>query len=107
MTTLAFPAILVAALASLVNSASAQDLAVTRGRAIANANCSPCHAIGPLGKSPFELAPPFRDLHKRYPVEDLEEPLVEGIMTGHPSMPEFQLAPDEAADLIAYMKTLE
>jgi hypothetical protein len=33
------------------------------------------------------MAPPFRTLHERYPVENLEEPLAEGIISGHPSMP--------------------
>ena len=35
------------------------------------------------------------------------EALAEGIRTGHPSMPEFRFDPDEAAALIAYLKTLE
>ena len=41
--------------------------------------------------------------HKRYPVETLAE----GIQTGHPTMPEFQLEPDQIGDLLAYLKTLE
>ena len=36
-------------------------------------------------------APPLRNLHERYPVEDLEESLAEAIRTGHPAMPEFAL----------------
>ena len=28
-------------------------------------------------------------------------------MTGHPSMPEFRLDPDQIENLIAYLKTLE
>ena len=50
---------------------------------------------------------PLRTLHERYPVESLEEPLAEGIITGHPSMPEFQLDPGQVADVIAYLKSLE
>lgn len=50
---------------------------------------------------------PFRDLHTRYPVEDLGEALTEGIRTGHPTMPEFRFDPDQAQDLIAYLKSLE
>jgi cytochrome c len=41
------------------------------------------------------LAPPFRTLHERYPVEDLVEPLAEGIVTGHPTMPEFRFDPGQ------------
>ena len=53
------------------------------------------------------MAPPFRSLHERYPVENLQESLAEGIVTGHPSMPEFRLDPDQITDVIAYLKTLE
>jgi mono/diheme cytochrome c family protein len=43
----------------------------------------------------------------KYPVEDLQESLAEGIMTGHPTMPEFRLEPDQINDVISYLKTLE
>ena len=58
-----------------------------RGRTFAQANCAQCHAIGPVGESPLRIAPPFRTLHERYPVDTLAEALAEGIVTGHPSMP--------------------
>jgi mono/diheme cytochrome c family protein len=70
-------------------------------------NCARCHAVGLVGASPLTEAPPFRDLHKRYPVEELSEALGEGIVTGHPSMPEFQLDAAQVGDVIAYLKTLE
>jgi hypothetical protein len=66
-----------------------------------------CHSIDKFSESPLKLAPPFRTLHKRYPVETLEESLAEGIMTGHPSMPEFRFRPDQVSDFIAFLKTLE
>jgi mono/diheme cytochrome c family protein len=81
--------------------------AAQRGRVFVQTNCAKCHAVGRVGESPLSIAPPFRTLHERYPVESLEEALTEGIMTGHPSMPEFQLAPDQAAGVIAYLKSLE
>jgi cytochrome c len=46
-------------------------------------------------------------LHERYPVENLEEPLAEGIVTGHPSMPEFRFEPDQIHDFIEFLKTLQ
>lgn len=54
-----------------------------RGLVIVRINCSRCHAIGKIGDSPLPIAPPFRTLHERYPVDDLQEPLAEGIITGH------------------------
>ena len=87
--------------------AFAQDARAQRGRILAQAHCASCHAIGREGGSPLNIAPPFRTLHERYPVEDLGEALAEGITTGHPTMPEFRFDPGQAADLIAYLKTLE
>jgi cytochrome c len=64
-----------------------------RGLTFARANCARCHSIDKVTVSPLKLAPPFRELHKRYPVETLEEALGEGIVTGHPNMPEFRREP--------------
>jgi cytochrome c len=80
---------------------------VQRGQSLAQANCSRCHAIDKVSPSPLEVAPPFRTLHLRYPVESLEEALGEGIVTGHPVMPEFRLDPAQISDFIAFLKSLE
>jgi mono/diheme cytochrome c family protein len=81
--------------------------AAQRGLVIVRTNCSRCHAIGKVGDSSLPIAPPFRTLHERYRVEDLEEPLAEGIVTGHPTMPEFRFDPGQVGDIIAYLKSLE
>ena len=81
--------------------------AAQRGLVIVRTNCSRCHALGKVGDSPQPIAPPFRTLHERYPVDDLQEPLAEGIITGHPTMPEFRFDPGQVGDIIAYLKSLE
>lgn len=78
-----------------------------RGLVFVRTNCARCHAVGKVGESPLRIAPPFRTLHERYPVESLQESLAEGIVTGHPTMPEFRLDPGQVADVIAYLKSLE
>jgi len=78
-----------------------------RGLTFVHTNCSRCHAIGKAGDSALSIAPPFRTLHTKYPVESLQEALAEGIMTGHPTMPEFRLDPAQINDVIAYLKWLE
>ncbi len=88
-------------------SSLAQSPAVQRGLGFARANCARCHAIDKVSPSPLSIAPPFRNLHLKYPVEALEEALAEGIMTGHPSMPQFRLDPGQIADVIAFLKSLE
>jgi cytochrome c len=85
----------------------AQAQNALRGQDFARANCARCHSIEKSGASPFAGAPPFRTLHRRYPVETLEEALAEGLFTGHPAMPEFILDPGEIGDFIAFLKTLE
>lgn len=92
----------------LPGAAAAQmSPAEQRGQALMRANCSRCHAIDKVSPSPLAIAPPFRDLHLRYPVEDLHESLVEGIRTGHANMPEFRFDAGQAADIIAYLKSLQ
>jgi mono/diheme cytochrome c family protein len=80
---------------------------VQRGLAYVRTNCAHCHSVDRITDSPLRIAPPFRDLHKRYPVEDLAGSMAEGIRTGHPTMPEFKLDPGQVVDVIAYLKTLE
>ncbi len=81
--------------------------AAQRGFVLLRADCARCHAISKVGGSPLKIAPAFRTLHENYPVEDLEEPLAEGIITGHPTMPEFRFDPGQVNDIISYLKSLE
>ena len=87
--------------------ALAQSPAVQRGQVFVRTNCAQCHAVDHYSPSPLKDAPPFRTLHRKYPVESLEEALAEGIVTGHPSMPEFRLDPGQINDVIVYLKSLE
>ena len=87
--------------------ALAASPAEQRGKTFAQNNCARCHSIDRATESPLKIAPPFRTLHTRYPIESLQEALAEGIVTGHPTMPEFQLDPDQIHDLLAFLKTLE
>ena len=91
----------------LIVPALAASPSEERGKTFAINNCARCHSIDRVSQSPLKIAPPFRTLHKRYPVETLAEALAEGIQTGHPTMPEFQLEPDQIHDLLSYLKSLE
>ncbi|MDP3316415.1 MAG: cytochrome c [Devosia sp.] len=79
---------------------------IADGKVLVDAYCSDCHVVGRTGESPLPIAPRFRDLHLRYDVEDLSEALVEGIVTAHEAMPEFEFDPIQAAAIIAYLKSL-
>ena len=102
----------VAALMALIYAVSGAAIAQTspsvqRGMTYALTNCAKCHAIDKVSPSPLAIAPPFRTLHLRYAVEELEEALGEGIVTGHPIMPEFRLDPDQVGDFVNFLTTLE
>lgn len=94
------------ALAAGQSFAAGPDIAA--GRAIAEASCARCHAVGVSGESPTRAAPPFRTFARMWPVESLEEALAEGIMVGHPEMPDFApLSDDQVGDFIGYLKSIQ
>ena len=88
-------------------SAEVASPSAQRGLVFVRTHCAQCHAIDRLSPSPLAAAPPFRALHRKYPVENLQEAFTEGLVTGHPSMPEFRLDPGQANDVITFLKTLE
>ncbi len=96
------------ALAAFAGQAFSQiSPAAQRGLTYVRVHCAQCHSIDKVSESPLRVAVPLRELHRKYPVENLAESLAEGISTGHPSMPEYQLDPGQVGDVIAFLKTLE
>jgi len=86
---------------------SADELALTtHGKALLTQQCARCHAMERVGASPLAEAPPFRDIHRKYPVDQLAEAFAEGLVTGHPAMPEFIFTPEEIDSILAYLGTL-
>lgn len=94
-------------LLGLLAAGAAQADDPARGERLARQYCGACHAIGRADASPRADAPAFRDLHRRYPVEQLAESLAEGIVTGHPDMPEIAFPAADVSALIAWLRTLE
>jgi mono/diheme cytochrome c family protein len=86
-------------------SFAAPDL--KQGEALLTRNCSRCHAVGPAGASPLPNAPAFRTLGTRYPIESLEEALGEGIVAGHPDMPEMSFDAGEVGAIIDYLSSIQ
>lgn len=94
-----------AAIVLLAAPAAAQD--VKQGETLLARDCGRCHAVGRTGDSAHKFAPAFRSLGKRYPIESLEEALGEGIMSGHPDMPEFKFEAGDVGAIIAYLKSIQ
>ena len=72
-----------------------------RGLSLAREHCAQCHAIDDAKESPLAAAPPFRDLHLKYAVSDLQRPLTQGPHT------KFRFEPNQIEALMAYLKTLD
>lgn len=100
-------ALLTAACASSPDPSISQYPGIVHGYEMARQYCASCHAIGTSGSSPHSGAIPFRKLSTLYPVDSIGESLVEGLMTGHPDMPEYQFSAEAADDFIAYLESIQ
>lgn len=105
MSRILFVALLLASSAPVLAQEGDEWLAY--GKALVEANCAVCHAVGATGESRHAEAPPFRVLMERYPIDALEESFVEGITVGHPDMPEFIATPEQIAAIIDYIASLD
>jgi mono/diheme cytochrome c family protein len=95
------------AMLTMTSMAPVKATDIEQGKRLARLYCAKCHSTDKVSPSPLSVAPPFRTLHQRYPIDTLQEALAEGIITGHPSMPEFRFDGDQIDDLLAFLKTLE
>lgn len=86
---------------------AADEAQLKRGEELLQRDCARCHAVGRTGDSPRKEAPAFRTLGQRYPIDALEEALAEGIMSGHPDMPEFSFDADDVGAIIEYLKSIQ
>ena len=89
----------------VVSAQSSGD--IKHGEALVTRKCARCHATMRTGESAHPEAPAFRTLGKRYPIEALEEALGEGIISGHPDMPEFVFESSDVGAIIAYLKSIQ
>ncbi|MGI9412233.1 MAG: c-type cytochrome [Hyphomicrobiales bacterium] len=99
--------VVVAAICGFAATGGASAGDASAGRAMAQKLCARCHAIGPVGDSPVPEAPPLRTLSAKYPIDSLAEAFAEGIVVGHPSMPEFKFEPDAIDALLAYLDSIQ
>lgn len=93
-------------LGSVATIVSESDRRVREGRALAERNCSGCHAIGAQGRSANSNAPAFRDLTRRHALLALREPITRGIAAPHDQMPQFVLSEEQVDSIVAYINSL-
>jgi mono/diheme cytochrome c family protein len=88
-------------LVALTSAAGAADAAT--GEKLARRWCVTCHLVAEDQTKGSTEAPPFSAIAKRPDFNDAE--LAQYLLLQHPQMPDMNLSRDEAADLVAYIKT--
>ena len=78
-----------------------------RGERLVSTHCAMCHAIGRADSSPHRTAPPLRIVLRLYPMESLQESLIEGLTSGHPEMPTFRFSDGDAAAILSYLESIQ
>jgi len=78
-----------------------------RGRILAERMCAECHAVGERGQSPHAGAPAFRTLERRVDLDSFMDRLREGLAVGHPDMPMFRFAREDARAFVLYLRSLQ
>jgi mono/diheme cytochrome c family protein len=76
------------------------------GKAILEKNCGRCHAIEATGASPLPQAPPLREVYLRFPIEELEVGLAEGMGSRHRDMPQIQFSAEDVAAILTYLGSI-
>ncbi len=78
-----------------------------RGKRIAEANCSDCHAIAQFDVGANPKAPPFRKMGERRPLEGLREDIAGDLFLRHAVMPDFRPDAQQADDIVTYMESIQ
>lgn len=105
--TVTAPLTVLALSACVSNTAPAHVGDPAEGRKVAYDLCSGCHAAGPTGESPDPKAPPLRTVLSRCPEDKLMQDLTDAVHIAHLKMPQFYFGDTHAADVVAYLKTIQ
>ena len=80
---------------------------IDAGRQIVQLQCVSCHAVRSSDMSRDLAAPPLRTLAERYPVTGLPEAFAQGVLVGHPNMPEFRFKSTQITEILAYLQSIQ
>lgn len=103
LTATCFATVLLGLAPILIDAASAAD--VTTGEAIAKRWCVSCHAVSPAPQKVATEAATFVEIAKRPDFN--EKTLAYFLLDPHPRMPDMSLTRAEAADLAAFIHSLQ
>lgn len=94
-------------LAAGANAQEQQQKQRMQGEMLLRTHCGGCHATGDTGRSPNRAAPPMRELHNRYSLDNLAMALSEGMLKGHPAMPSFDFTQGEIDAIMNYLRSIQ
>jgi mono/diheme cytochrome c family protein len=77
-----------------------------RGKAILQEKCGRCHAVEGDRESPLTAAPPMRDIYVRFAPRELEQELLQGMVSKHKAMPQIEFSHEDVAAIMAYLYAL-
>ena len=85
---------------------SVTDERVRQGMALAQKDCSGCHAMGDVGVSLNKDAPVFRDLFKKHQFYAMRRPVTRAILAAHEKMPQFKVSEGDIDMIVAYINSI-
>jgi mono/diheme cytochrome c family protein len=91
-------------MATAFGSVAANAADADHGRTLARRWCATCHVVAANQQRPTGEAPPFAVIAKRSDFDATR--LTNFLLEPHPKMPNMSLTRMEAADLVAYIRTL-
>ena len=100
-------ALLPFALSLTLSAGAAPAATLARGEALVTHHCGGCHATARDDRSREPAAPPLRELNRRYDTEQLGEALAEGLLVGHPMMPQFRFPAEDVKSILLYLKSIQ
>jgi mono/diheme cytochrome c family protein len=87
--------------------AHAQTGSADDGHRLVQRDCAMCHDVERTGASANPAAPPFRNLHLIYPLNQIAQALAEGTIANHPPMSPYHLSASEIADIVRYLNSIQ
>jgi mono/diheme cytochrome c family protein len=99
----AWPALLLAMCWPAISSASDRS---AEGKALLQEYCARCHSIEAAGDSPLRAAPPMRSIYGRYATRELQEELLEGMVSRHKEMPQISFSDEDVTAILSYLYDL-
>lgn len=80
--------------------------AAAEGMSLLKTHCARCHSIEAIGDSPLPQAPPLRSVYLKYPIDQWESGLAEGMGSKHREMPQIQFSTEEVSAILDYLGTV-